>query len=157
MSHIISIIILVCRTLGIPARSVTNFESAHDTDFSMTIDQHVDLEGRPIKNLDDSVWWDGYDAVHKCIFFVWKQSLIQSALMVGNILLLLNLHLLDIKHFIHYTGTSMCGMKFGSNAQICQKGMMVGKLLMQRPRRPVTVSHLQSFQCRANFCENNST
>ncbi|ELU05871.1 hypothetical protein CAPTEDRAFT_125845, partial [Capitella teleta] len=50
------LITTLCRAIGIPSRSVTNFDSAHDTDFSMTIDQHVDMDGRPIKNMDDSVW-----------------------------------------------------------------------------------------------------
>ncbi|XP_053385851.1 hemocyte protein-glutamine gamma-glutamyltransferase-like [Mercenaria mercenaria] len=47
----------VCRALGIPARSVTNFASAHDTDGSITIDCHFDQKGRPLKCYDeDSVW-----------------------------------------------------------------------------------------------------
>ena len=47
----------VCRALGIPARSVTNFASAHDTDGSITIDSHYDAEGNPLKEYDDdSVW-----------------------------------------------------------------------------------------------------
>ena len=47
----------VCRALGIPCRSVTNFVSAHDTDGSITIDTHYDDLGRPIDHLnDDSVW-----------------------------------------------------------------------------------------------------
>ncbi|CAH1780528.1 unnamed protein product, partial [Owenia fusiformis] len=50
------ILTTLCRTLGIPARSVTNFESAHDTDLSMTIDNHWDPAGKPLKQLDDSVW-----------------------------------------------------------------------------------------------------
>ncbi|CAG5134108.1 unnamed protein product [Candidula unifasciata] len=47
----------ICRALGIPARVVTNFESAHDTDGSITIDLHI------TKNLEldnsstaDSFW-----------------------------------------------------------------------------------------------------
>ncbi|KAH3768652.1 hypothetical protein DPMN_169872 [Dreissena polymorpha] len=46
----------VCRALGIPARSVTNFASAHDTDGSITYDFHYDAELKPLKEYDDSVW-----------------------------------------------------------------------------------------------------
>lgn len=46
----------VLRALGIPTRSVTNFESAHDTDGSMTIDFHFDEEGNPLDDLNDSIW-----------------------------------------------------------------------------------------------------
>ncbi|KAK3085280.1 hypothetical protein FSP39_000994 [Pinctada imbricata] len=46
----------MCRALGIPTRSVTNFESAHDYDQSMTIDTHIDDDGDPIEHLDDSIW-----------------------------------------------------------------------------------------------------
>ncbi|XP_033754967.1 annulin-like [Pecten maximus] len=46
-----------CRTLGIPARSVTNFASAHDTDMSITIDKHYNANRNPLKHLNnDSVW-----------------------------------------------------------------------------------------------------
>jgi len=51
-----SFLFSVLRAIGIPTRSVTNFQSAHDTDASMTIDSHFDEEGEPIKALDDSVW-----------------------------------------------------------------------------------------------------
>ena len=44
------------RALGLPTRSVTNFESAHDTDSSMTIDFHYDEEGNPLDELNDSIW-----------------------------------------------------------------------------------------------------
>jgi len=45
----------VMRCLGIPARSLTNFESAHDTDGNLTIDYHYDSKNKPKEN-DDSVW-----------------------------------------------------------------------------------------------------
>ena len=48
---------LVCRALGIPSRVITNFDSAHDTTASITVDVFVDGEGNPIKELcKDSVW-----------------------------------------------------------------------------------------------------
>ena len=47
----------VCRSLGIPARSVTNFASAHDSDGSVSIDSYFDESGEPIEELnEDSVW-----------------------------------------------------------------------------------------------------
>ncbi|XP_069105715.1 annulin-like [Argopecten irradians] len=46
-----------CRTLGIPTRSVTNFDSAHDTDVSITIDTIIDENGMPLSEYNsDSVW-----------------------------------------------------------------------------------------------------
>ncbi|KAK3741947.1 hypothetical protein RRG08_024693 [Elysia crispata] len=47
----------VCRALGIPARSVTNFASAHDTDGSVTIDIMFEESGeRDDYMTDDSIW-----------------------------------------------------------------------------------------------------
>lgn len=47
----------VLRSLGIPTRSVTNFESGHDSDGSMTIDFHWDEKNKPIKYMDESQLW----------------------------------------------------------------------------------------------------
>ena len=45
------------RAVGIPARSVTNFASAHDTDNTMTIDDFVHEDNEKIEGLSgDSVW-----------------------------------------------------------------------------------------------------
>ncbi|KAK6174749.1 hypothetical protein SNE40_017970 [Patella caerulea] len=47
----------VCRALGIPARSVTNFCSAHDTDGSVCIDIHFNSYGEVDEKVNsDSVW-----------------------------------------------------------------------------------------------------
>ncbi|XP_042197879.1 protein-glutamine gamma-glutamyltransferase 2-like, partial [Callorhinchus milii] len=46
----------VLRCLGIPTRVVTNFQSAHDTNGNLTIDNVVDEHGRTIRNNRDSIW-----------------------------------------------------------------------------------------------------
>lgn len=47
----------VLRAIGIPARSVTNYDSAHDTDNTMTIDKFINEEGEDVDKLNhDSVW-----------------------------------------------------------------------------------------------------
>lgn len=47
----------VCRTLGIPCRTVTNFVSAHDTDRSLTVDKYFDKDGEKIEGVsNDSIW-----------------------------------------------------------------------------------------------------
>lgn len=45
------------RTLGIPARTITTFASAHDTDNSLTVDRFFEPNGNEIKGVNgDSVW-----------------------------------------------------------------------------------------------------
>ncbi|CAG2110741.1 unnamed protein product, partial [Medioppia subpectinata] len=45
------------RALGIPARTITNFVSAHDTDDSLTVDKFFTREGEPISDVNsDSIW-----------------------------------------------------------------------------------------------------
>ena len=49
---------LVCRALGIPCRSITNFESAHDTEQNLTLDIYYDEEGEKIGHLGDPDVWN---------------------------------------------------------------------------------------------------
>ena len=50
-------VLIVCRALGIPARSVTNFSSAHDTQGSLTIDTFVGDDGKVLEEMNsDSIW-----------------------------------------------------------------------------------------------------
>ena len=47
----------VLRTMGIPARPVTNFESAHDADANRAIDYFYDLEDEMVEEKSgDSIW-----------------------------------------------------------------------------------------------------
>ncbi|RXG53423.1 Annulin [Armadillidium vulgare] len=51
------VVTTACRTLGIPCRPVTNFESAHDTHNSLSIDYFFGDEGETIEELNaDSIW-----------------------------------------------------------------------------------------------------
>jgi len=57
--HISVHAIAVCRALGIPARTVTNFSSGHDSDGSITIDTYYDCQGKRLREErfnQESVW-----------------------------------------------------------------------------------------------------
>lgn len=52
------VLVTVLRAIGIPSRSITNFQSAHDTEFNMTIDRFVDEDGEEsdLMSTGDSIW-----------------------------------------------------------------------------------------------------
>uniref|UniRef100_H2YW71 Transglutaminase-like domain-containing protein n=1 Tax=Ciona savignyi TaxID=51511 RepID=H2YW71_CIOSA len=57
----------VLRAIGIPARSVTNFNSAHDTEYNMTIDKFIDKNGDEARSLSgDSIW--NFHVWNECYF-----------------------------------------------------------------------------------------
>lgn len=50
-------LLLALRTLGIPSRPITNFESAHDSEFNRAIDYFYDENDKMIGDLSgDSIW-----------------------------------------------------------------------------------------------------
>ncbi len=54
------VFLTVLKVLGIPSRSVTNFNSAHDTNRNRTIDEYYDEDGERIDYLssgEDSIWY----------------------------------------------------------------------------------------------------
>lgn len=56
------------RTLGIPARTITNFVSAHDTDLSLTVDEFYNDYGSKLSGINgDSIW----------NFHVWSEAWMQ--------------------------------------------------------------------------------
>ena len=54
--HKCSFLNAVLRALGIPSRCISNFRSAHDSDYNTTIDAHWTVDGRPRKTMDDAIW-----------------------------------------------------------------------------------------------------
>ena len=61
MSHYFNVFLVfisVMRSLGIPTRSITNYDSAHDTDNNLTFDKYFSEDGDYLDDeSDDSCWY----------------------------------------------------------------------------------------------------
>ncbi len=45
------------RALGIPTRVITNFDSAHDTNANMVIEEYYSEMGEKLSIGSDRIWW----------------------------------------------------------------------------------------------------
>lgn len=61
------------RVLGIPCRVVTNFNSAHDTNGNLLIEEFYSETGMKLNRSKDSIWWAVISLV--CLFFRYDQQL----------------------------------------------------------------------------------
>ncbi|NWX76554.1 TGM3 glutamyltransferase, partial [Alca torda] len=59
-----AVLTTVLRCLGIPTRTITNFNSAHDADGNLRVDEFYDASGNHLNRAADSVW----------NFHVWNES-----------------------------------------------------------------------------------
>lgn len=50
------VVFSVMRVLGIPCRVVTNFNSAHDTNGNLVIEEFYSEMGKKLKSTKDSIW-----------------------------------------------------------------------------------------------------
>lgn len=66
------LVVTICRALGIPCRSVTNYVSAHDTNRTFTVDKYFDRDGNEVPNGPDE---DCYDSCWN--FHVWNDVWMQ--------------------------------------------------------------------------------
>ena len=63
-----AVVTTICRALGLPCRSVTNYVSAHDTNQSLTIDRFFSATGEELTSKDDPEY--GFDSIWN--FHVWN-------------------------------------------------------------------------------------
>ncbi|XP_014370143.2 hemocyte protein-glutamine gamma-glutamyltransferase [Papilio machaon] len=66
------LVVTICRALGIPCRSVTNYVSAHDTNRTFTVDKYFDRDGNEVPNGPDE---DCFDSCWN--FHVWNDVWMQ--------------------------------------------------------------------------------
>ncbi|XP_069809924.1 protein-glutamine gamma-glutamyltransferase E-like isoform X2 [Dendropsophus ebraccatus] len=46
----------VSRAMGLPTRIITNYNSAHDTNGNLSVEEYYDVYGEPVMESDDSIW-----------------------------------------------------------------------------------------------------
>lgn len=56
MSFFMCFLTAVMRVLGIPCRVITNYNSAHDTNANLVIEEYYSVMGEKLPHSNDSIW-----------------------------------------------------------------------------------------------------